>query len=824
MLRAGAAALGVTAAGLSLHAAIVSRLARLPNVPQDGGAARLLPNGWRVSPAGRQIDLPGDMPQTMLVSPDGKYLLVNTAGYHTHSVNVIDLATEKLAQSVEVGKDWYGMCLDSEGDDVFLSGGGKPDDGFLKDAAARKATPAQLAAMREPVMRLAFANGALAPKAGLSVAGLDESGRWISGLACGRDESIYVANLGGDMVYRVAGKPRAVAASAHVGRRPYAISLARDGATLAVSNWADGTVSLLDAGTLKQKALVTVGSHPNAVLWSKDGRLFVSCSGDNTVRVLRGGAVVETIKTSIDPSALVGSTPDALAQSPDGKRLYVANADNNNVAVIDTSSAKESRVTGFIPTGWYPSSLAISPDGKRLFVGVGKGLQFRANATHDTKVTSPESVQHYDYIGDCLSGAVSVVPVPSATQLAAYTKQVIANTPHPDTSAPDARAARVAKAGFAKIKHVVYIIRENRTYDEVFGDLPQGNGRADLCLFGRNITPNGHALAEQYTLLDNLYCNGEVSEDGHRWCDAAYATDYTERMWPNGYSGRGEPDDDDGLVDSPAGYLWDNCARHGVSYEAYGESSSFKSSPNTPPLFTGPKTLAGHSNFEYSQIPWFGGPRDLGRSDIFIRDLKAAESNGEWPQLMILGLPEDHTQGLEADAFTPTAHVAENDLALGKIVEAVSHSKFWSSTAIFVIEDDAQDGPDHVDAHRTVGLVISPYVRRGVDSTLYSTASFVHTMELMLKLPPMTQFDAGATPLYNSFSDQPILTAYEPRKAQVDLEARNPKSGDGATASAKLDLTAPDRADPTALNAILWHALRPGVPQPAPIRSASLVR
>jgi YVTN family beta-propeller protein len=832
LLRVGALAVVGVSAGLTLHAANVaksgrlpnaSKFVRLPNVPQEGGKSRLLPNGWRVSPAGRQIALPGDMPQTMLISPDGKSLIVNTAGYHTHSVNVIDLASESVKQSVDVGKDWCGMCMDAEGDDVFLSGGGKPDDGFLREAAKRSATPTQIAAMGDPVMCLAFRGGVLTPKPGLAVSGLNEGGRWISGLAFGNGDALYVANLGADMVYRVAGKPRAITHSAHVGRRPYALSLSGDKQTLAVSNWADGAVTLLGPATLKQHGLVKVGSHPNAVLWSKDGRLFVACSGDNSVGVIQNGKVVETIKTSIDPYAPIGSTPDALALSPDGKRLYVANADNNDVAVIDISDAKESRVLGFIPTGWYPSALAISHDGKRLFIGVGKGLQFRANATSATKVVSPESVDHYDYIGDCLTGAVSVVSIPDAKQLAAYTKQVVANTPHENNSA-DPIAIRSAKAGFAKIKHVVYIIRENRTYDEVFGDIPKGNGRPDLCLFGRAVTPNAHALAGQYTLLDNLYCNGEVSEDGHRWCDAAYATDYTERMWTNGYSGRGEPDDDDDLSNSPAGSLWDNCARHGVSYRAYGEAASFKSSPNTPPVFTGAKALDGHSSFAYSQIPWFDGPRDLGRADIFIRDLHEAELNGNWPRLMILGLPEDHTEGLNAGAYTPTAHVGENDLALGKIVDAVSHSKFWDSTAIFVIEDDAQNGPDHVDAHRTVGLVVSPYVRPGVDSTLYSTASYVHTMEIILGLPPMTQFDAHAAPLYNSFSGRPILTAFNARKAEVDLVARNPKSGEGAAASAKLDFSAPDRADPNALNAILWRALRPGVPQPAPVRSASLVR
>jgi len=592
---------------------------------------------------------------------------------------------------------------------------------------------------------------------------------------------------------------------------------------LAVTNWADSSVSLLSTNPFRETARVKVGSHPDALAWAKDGRLFVANSGSNSVSVLQGGNVAEIIGTSLDPRAPVGSTPDALAIAPDGKRLYVANADNNDVAVVDISNPTQSRVAGFIPTGWYPSSVAVSPDNKTVFIGTGKGLSFRANARPDTHVKSAEALSDYDYIGNLLSGAVSAVSVPDDTRLAAYTKQVIANTPSPKVASSDPEQIR--KNVFSKIKHVVYIIRENRTYDEVFGDIKKGNGDPKLTLFGENVSPNAHALAENYVLLDNLYCNGEVSESGHQWCDASYVTDYTERAWPLNYGGHVELDDDDGLGQSPAGYIWDNCARHHLSYKAYGEAADYKSSPNSPPIFQGAKGLANHSSPNYGVIPWFGGSRDLGRAQIFIDDLHQAEKTGNWPRFMVMSLPEDHTQGLEAGAYTPTANVGENDQGLGKIVEAVSHSHFWASTAIFVIEDDAQNGPDHVDAHRTVGLVISPYIKRGaVDSTMYSTASFVHTMELILGLPPMTQYDAGATPLYNSFMTAPDMTAYSDIQPMVDLEAKNPKTGPGAEASAKLDLSAPDRCDPDALNRILWNALKPGTPMPAPVRSAALVR
>jgi len=582
----------------------------------------------------------------------------------------------------------------------------------------------------------------------------------------------------------------------------------------------DDSVSLVDPRTMTEKTRVRVGSQPNELAWGKGGRLFVANAGANSVSVIFNKTEMETIKTSRDPRDPVGSTPDALALSPDGTRLYVANADNNDVAVVDTSNPRQSRVLGFLPTGWYPSALALSPDGKTLYVGTGKGLRFRANDRATTPYTrvQPVSGQPYDYIGGVLSGAVSAVRLPDARGLAAYTRQVYANTPNPGRDAqvgPDARAA------LGRIKHVLYIIRENRTYDQVLGDMPQGNGDPRLTIFGQAVTPNAHALASRYVLLDNLYCNGEVSEDGHKWCDAAYATAFVEKVWPSAYSDRNEPDADARLTDSPAGEIWDDCARHGVSYYAYGEEADFKATPNAPPAFIGSKGLAGHASAEYAGIRWFERPRDVGRADIILRDLRAAEKTGQWPQFMVAWLPEDHTQALKAGAYTPVANVAENDQALGRIVEGVSRSRFWGSTAIFVIEDDAQNGPDHVDAHRTEGLVISPYVRRGqVDSTQYTTASMLRTMEMILGLPPMTQFDRAATPMLSCFTAAPDLAAWANIGPRVDLEAKSPSKGAGAVASAALDLSGPDRADPDALNAILWHALRPGKAVPAPVRSA----
>ena len=833
-LSAALAGFGLTHSQRPVTAA---KMVTLPDLPDGGGTGTRLPNGWHITPAGTHIPLPGDLPLKMLFSPDGKYLLVNTGGYHDHGVSVIDPAALKVTQSVDLGKDWAGMCLDTEGDDLYVSGGGTPDKRFLRGAAEAGATPEMLDSFTHPILHLGFEDGTLSPKKSIDIAGLSETltpvpggddpkpSRFIAGLASGPDESLYAVNIQTDTVYKLAGRPRTVTASAQVGYRPYAAALSPDGKTLAVSNEGAKSVSLLNSSDLKETARITVGTLPNDLAWAKDGRLFVANAGSNSVSVIKNGVVTETVKTSLSPTDLVGSTPDALAVSPDAKRLYVANADNNDVAVVDISDAKEARVLGFIPTGWYPSALAIAPDGRTLYVGTGKGMGFRGNAP--STLTEPQSTrtepvtgQKFDYIAGILSGGVSAVRLPDAQGLKAYTQQVLANVPRPVSASP---ALTASLSTLRHIKHVLYIIRENRTYDQVFGDMGKGNSDPSLVLFGQQTTPNAHALASHYVLLDNLYCNGEVSEDGHKWCDAAYATNFIEQSWPSSYSGRGQPQGDDRVADSPAGEIWDNCARHGLTYRSYGEDADFISTPDAPPVFKGDKGLVGHVNTEWSHFP-FGKGRDTQRAALFIGELNTAEKTGVWPQFMVAWLPEDHTAGLKAGAFTPTAAVASNDQAVGQIVDAISRSRFWKETAIFVIEDDAQNGPDHVDAHRTEGLVISPYVKRGaVDSTQYTTASMVRTMEMILNLPPMTQYDKNATPMLSCFTALPDMTAYTNIGPKVDLVAKNPERGAGETASAKLDLSAPDRANPDALNAILWNALRPGAKMPAPVRSARLL-
>jgi hypothetical protein len=376
------------------------------------------------------------------------------------------------------------------------------------------------------------------------------------------------------------------------------------------------------------------------------------------------------------------------------------------------------------------------------------------------------------------------------------------------------------------IKYVLYVVRENRTYDQVFGDITEGNGDPHLCLFGENITPNAHALAREFVLLDNFFADGEVSADGHEWTMGAYATDFVERMWPLSYGHNKESR----KYDHPAegrypvafpenGYLWNRAAEAGVTFLSYGE---FCNTPNHGPTLSAAALpiLKGHIDPYYRA--WDLDFPDVKRAERFISELHRYEREGGMPQLQVLRLGGDHTQGTRPGKRTPTAMVADNDLALGRIVEAVGQSKFWPNTAVFVLEDDAQNGPDHVDAHRMPALAISPWTKRhAVDSTLYSTTSMLRTMELILGLQPMSQFDAAARPMWESFQEEPNLARFRALPAQVDLDATNSRLAWGASESSRIDWSEPDKADDIVLNEIVWRSVRgANSPMPRPVRAA----
>jgi hypothetical protein len=414
--------------------------------------------------------------------------------------------------------------------------------------------------------------------------------------------------------------------------------------------------------------------------------------------------------------------------------------------------------------------------------------------------------------------------------LARHTETVYRNCPYSDkllseAPAPGLKTAIPTKVGDpSPIKHVIYIIKENRTYDQVFGAMEKGNGDPSLVLFGEDVTPNHHKIAREFVLLDNLYCNGHVSADGHPWSTMAYNTDYIARNWALTYSRRAGVDDDDegDLSNAPSGYIWDACARAGLSYRSYGEYGRRVSQPDGSARMEGRVPgLVGHVSPDYG-AGTNGANRDTDKAEVFLKEFREYEKNGQLPRFIVMSLGENHTSGTTPGAFTPQACVASNDLALGRIVDAVTKSKYWPETAIFVIEDDAQNGPDHVDAHRTVGLVISPYTKRkALDSTQYSTVAMMRTMELILGLPPLSQYDAAATPMFNSFTDKADTTPYDALPARIDLNARNSPLAYGAERSRKMDFTEYDKIDDFELNEILWHAIKgPDAPRPPAVRRA----
>jgi YVTN family beta-propeller protein len=807
-----------------------------PTFPGPTADGFLLPNGWRLRPAGEHLPLT-DLPLNIAPLADGKHALVATSGFNAHRLSLVDLTTRKVLHSQEVYQSYFGLAVSPDERRVWWAGGGANmvHTFSLADGALTRTSPPEPKPAKKKKEELTEKGKARRAKKIDFTAGLTFDAR---------NDLLYSLDINrGTITARPASDPKASPRTGKLGGRPYDVVVSRNGARLYVSDWAGRQVLVVDPADLRVTARVAVGEHPNQMSpHPKDDRLFVACASSNSVAVLdtKRGVVLETIYTTLFPRAPQGSTPCAVAVSPDGGTLYVANADNNCVCVIDVSVPHRSIVKGFIPTGWYPVSVAVTPDGKNLLVGVGKGLGSKSNplwkkeAKDDADKSGGRRLP-FPYIGTLMSGALSVVPVPGERQLAEYTAQVYRCCPYADdqlTAAPHpVKTAIPTKVGEpSPIKHVIYVIKENRTYDQVFGALKQGNGDPSLVLFGEDVTPNHHKLAAEFVLLDNLYCNGQVSRDGHPWSTMAYHTDYIARDWHLTYSRRkGVEDDDQGnLSNAPSGYLWDACARAGLSYRSYGECGKRVSDGEGGAKMEGRVPgLVGKICPDYgvSKDPK-KRPRDTENVEVFLREYREFEKSGKMPRFIVMSLGEDHTSGTTPSAYTPKSCVASNDLALGRLVEAVTNGKYWKETAIFVIEDDAQNGPDHVDCHRTVGLVISPYTKRkAVDSTHYTTVSMIRTIELILGLSPLSQYDAAARPMFGCFTDKADLTPYRHEKARVKLDEKNTKKDYGAERSARMDWSDYDRIDDFELNEILWRSIKGrNAPLPPAVRRAIAYR
>jgi DNA-binding beta-propeller fold protein YncE len=793
----------------------------LPGIGPSG--AVLLPNQWSLRPAGKQLAL-GDFPVNIALHPDGKYLAVLHVGFGTHEVIVVHLAAgkEHITCRVPLRQTFAGLTFSPDGRHLYASGG-----------------------EFEVVHAFTFDDGLLGSRREIAVAGPKEK-FVVAGLATDRKgETLYAAGPWGNAV-------RIVPLSDPQKRRsvdlpkdsyPHVCLPDSEGKRLFVSLWGAEGVAVVDLTTDRVAATWKTDSHPTELALSPDGTtLYVACANSTRVNVLdaTSGKTLETLHCALYPAAPSGNTPSSLCLTPDGQMLFVANADANNLAVFNVAERGKAKALGFVPTGWYPTSVRYNRADRRLYVANGKGLTSRANPQGPGPAVNRNLGPVYQYIGSLMRGTLGILPLPTPRQMGEYSKQAY-------QLSPLRKGAAVVDAGWSKgnpiprkvgekspIQHVLYIIKENRTYDQVFGDLPEGNGDPSLCLFPARVTPNHHRLARQFVLLDNFYVEGEVSADGHQWSMGAYATDWVEKVWPLTY--RGSPTKkldiypSEGTfpnVETPAGgYLWDRAKEAGVTYRSYGEwvregkkkkDGSFE---DAKPLA---KALEGHIDPKFRG--WDMDYPDVKRAEHFIAELKRFEKAGDMPRLTILRLPNDHTSGTQVGTPTPRAHVADNDLALGMVVEAVSKSKFWKTTAIFVIEDDAQNGPDHVDAHRTVALVVSPWTkRRFVDSTLYSTSSMLRTMELILGLKPMSQFDAAAQPMYQSFAEKPDLTPYQHVRPDVDLNEKNKPGAWGAKQSAKLRFDEADAADDLVLNEVIWRSVKgPNSPMPAPVRAGYFI-
>ncbi|HRT07866.1 MAG TPA: bifunctional YncE family protein/alkaline phosphatase family protein [Candidatus Paceibacterota bacterium] len=813
--------------------------------PRPGGG-HLAPTHQVLRPAGRTVQF-GGRPVDLALAPDGRTVYVKD----NRGLVILDAASWQVKQELKFsagGSSAHGLVVSRDGARILASTA-QNLVWELKVAPDGKVEPARKLTVAGPGGQgasnpcgLAFAPGEKRAFVCLSrnntLAVLDlESGKVI--------QEIPVGVAPYDVVLFAAGKRAFV--SNWGGRRPKPGERAAPSAgtdTLVDERGvaASGTVSVVDLEAGIELSQVPTGLHPCDLELSPDQqRLFVANANSDSVTVIEVSSlkVAETIAVRPDEGLAFGSAPNALSVSGDGTRLFVANGGNNAVAVIGLAAgpAQTSRLEGFIPTAWFPG--AVLNHGAHLYIANVKGFGSR-NPQPDRKGWN----SHWHL------GTVSKVEIPDGSTLAAYTRQVKEDARVPqmlrawETLRRGGKPVPVpSRPGEASVfEHVVYIIKENRTYDQVLGDLPQGNGDASLCLFGREVTPNHHALAEQFVLLDNYYCNGVCSADGHAWAMEGYATDYLEKSfggWTRSYPFSG----DDPLSFAPSGFIWDHVLLHGLSFRNYGEMSRTTPRPSNATfldIYQDYRDKTGKITFQHEVFienlrryscpdapGWQMRIPDAIRADVFLKEFADFEQRGGFPNFVIIFLPSDHTSGTRPGNPTPRAQVADNDLALGRIVERISHSRYWPRTCVFVIEDDPQNGFDHVDGHRSLCLVVSPYTKRGaVVSRFYNQTSVLHTVCRIFGIPPMNQMVATAPLMTHCFSDKPDWTPYQCRPNQIPLDEMNKPlaalEGDErhwALQSLAQPFDEVDRADEDTLNRILWHSVK-GVDTPYPAHLA----
>ena len=766
-----------------------------------------MPNGWKLTPVGSKIRL-GDLPLNLAVSPDSKYAAVTNNGQSVQSVMLIDVQKQALSDSVGIPASFLGLAFNSDGSKLYASGG------------------------NENIIRIYNVIGGKLSLADSIVLGkpwpnkISPTGLCVDDL----NKRVFVVTKEDSMLYIIDTPTKKITESFKLPAEAYTCTYNNDRHQLFISVWGAGEVLVYSTMGDSFLDTIKVGSNPNDMALTKDGKyLFVSNSNDNSVSVISTAddKVIETLNAALYPNSPEGSTTNSVGLSKDDKTLYIANADNNCLAVFDVSHPGNSKSKGFVPTGWYPTCVRVI-DGK-IWVTNGKGFCSLANP-HGPNPTKPREKASYkkgdnqpkvQYIGGgLLMGGMSIIPEPNAKLLAQYTRAVYNNTPYKADSSIQAGIPKnnpLLKTGDkSEMPYVFYVMKENRTYDQVLGDEANGNGDTSLCLFPKKITPNEHALSEQFVLLDNFYVDAEVSADGHNWSMAAYANDYTEKTWPTSYGGRGGTYDYGGSrkIALPLdGFIWDNCTKHNVSWRNYGEFED----EGKPYL----KELQANSCKAYPG--WNLAIHDAYREQVWEKDFDSLVAINAVPKFSVIYLPDDHTSGLAKGAFSPYAAVADNDQALGKLVDHLSKSPIWKHCVVFVMEDDAQNGPDHVDAHRSIAFMAGPYVKRHfTDHSMYSTCSMIKTMELLLGLPTMSQYDAAAKPMWRCFTDTADFFSYSYIPAGVDIEQRNTAYNDLMKKSDKFDLRQEDKVPENLFNEVLWIAIKGNKPMP-PARHCAFV-
>ena len=780
-------------------------------------AAGQLPTGARLDPAGTMHDL-GSLPLAMTLSPDRQQLVVLLNGWREQGLQIVDVASGSVTETLKLPAVFLGLAFAPDGKSLYVSGGNG-------DLIYRCDWNAGLATLADSVL--------LGPHPGRG-----GGKRYPAGIAISADgKTLYAAENLSDSLTVVDLGSGGILQRFPTERYPNAVVRAPDG-TVYVSAWGGWTVSVFKPagdGKVGDAGRIRVPRHPSALLLSRDGsRLFVASGSTDRVAVIdtKSRRQIALLKDPPTSATGEGSTPNALALSDDGTRLFVAEADDNAVAVFDLSAATAgvtgahgtNALSGRIPAGWYPSAVWVAGSQLAIVSAKGRGVGSNPGLEQPDKRRANASNQ---YTLGQISGTLSFVPLSDLGQrrLSALTARV---------AAANGWAKARAKRRYPPFEHVVYIIKENRTYDQVFGDLTQADGDTSLLFFPRNVSPNHHALAERFGIFDRFFVNAEVSPDGHEWSTAAYVTDYSEKTIPSNYSGRGRSYDyegtnrnaatDDDVAGPASGYLWDLAERAGISYRNYGEfvvGTDFDPSGTKPAAYDATKpVLQRHTNHNF---PGFSlSISDQKRADIWIEELAEFSRSGQMPRLEIVRLPNDHTAGMRAGDKTPRAFFADNDLALGRMIEALSRSPFWKNTVVFVLEDDAQAGPDHVSSHRSPMLTISAYNRGGVFHRFANTTDVIATIEGVLGLGNLSQFDHYGRALTEIWSAVPDLSPYVALTPSTPLDERTPKSGALAEASKRLALSKEDEADEQLFNRILWEAIKGNKNYPGPKRVSSL--